>query len=63
MATLSGTISSLLCGALNSHFDAKHHNSYYGYIVCAFALFSYMGSLPFFILAGREYEKVKKKEV
>lgn len=51
-ATIAGTISTYLCGLLQIQYEAKDHPERYGYILCAFVVFSYGGSIPFFILAG-----------
>ena len=51
--TISGTISSAALGAWVNTYDPKNNPKYYGYFICFFVLFSYIGSLPFFVLAGR----------
>jgi hypothetical protein len=56
-ATMSGTISSALCGASADWFDTGNHPERNGYILCGFVFFSYLGSIPFFYLAGLEYKK------
>ena len=60
--TVAGTISTLLLGFLQDQYNAKENRYLYGYILCAFVVFSYAGSLPFFYLAGRCYTTFKKKE-
>lgn len=62
MATVSGTISTTLLGYLQEKFDAANNPKLYGYILCAFVVFAYAGSLPFFLLAGRNYTAIKLKE-
>ena len=41
--------------ALADAFDAANNPKLYGYILCAFVVFAYAGSLPFFLMAGRNY--------
>jgi hypothetical protein len=33
-----------------------------GYIMCGLVLFSYLGSIPWFYLAGKSYTEFKRKE-
>lgn len=54
-ATMFGVISTALLGQLQTTYDVKTYPSRYGYILCAFVVFSYAGSIPFFILGGRSY--------
>jgi MFS family permease len=61
-ATVAGTIATELLGVLQTHFEAKKHPELYGYILFAFVLFSYAGSIPFMWLAGRHYTAFKIKE-
>lgn len=61
MATVAGTVSNILLGALLDHSKAEDHPDLYGKYLCIFVVFSYGGSLPFFWLAGREYTKVKRR--
>jgi hypothetical protein len=35
----------------------------YGYVLFGFVTFSYVGSCPFFYLAGLNYKKVKKAQL
>ena len=60
LSTISGTISTTLLGFLQTKYNAKAEgNGYlYGYILCAFVVFSYAGSVPFFLLAGQSYKRV-----
>jgi len=60
--TIAGTISTALLGYLENAYNAKENPSAYGYILCVFICFSYGGSIPFFFLAGKSYEKFKIKE-
>lgn len=62
VATVCGTISTALLNQLQKQFDAADNPELYGYILCAFVIFSYGGSLPFFILAGRQYTKFMKEK-
>jgi len=61
-ATVAGTISTALLGALQDHYNAKENPKYYGYILCYFVIFAYVGSIPFFYLSGKAYTKVKLAE-
>ena len=68
LATMAGTLSTTLLGILQTHFipsskgkpdDWVNPKGYlYGWILCAFVVFSYAGSMPFFLLAGNQYKKV-----
>lgn len=60
ISTLAGTVSTTLLNYFQTHYGAAEEgNGYmYGYILCAFVVFSYGGSVPFFILAGRSYKQV-----
>lgn len=62
--TLAGTLSTFLCGQFAETWKFKENPSYYGYTLCAMVFFSYLGSVPFFILAGNSYKKIllKKKQ-
>lgn len=55
-ATLSGTLSTFLLGQFSDSYQLTLYPERYGYILCAFVFFSYLGSIPFFYLAGRSYE-------
>jgi len=57
--SMSGTISTLLLGFLQHYFNAEQNTHLYGYILCAFIVFAYATSLPFFFTAGRCYTKFK----
>ena len=54
--TLAGTLSTFLLGQFEITYELKLHPERYGYIMCAFVCFSYLGSVPFFFLAGRSYK-------
>lgn len=62
--TISGTISTFLLGQFVETYDLAHHRERYGYILCAFVFFSYLGSVPFFYLAGNSYRdlNIKREE-
>ena len=60
--TMAGTLSTALLGEYEDVFETAKYPARYGYIMCAFVLFSYLGSIPFFYLAGRSYEKFKRKQ-
>jgi hypothetical protein len=51
-----------LLGQFATTYDLANHPERYGYILCAFVCFSYLGSLPFFFLAGRSYTAIVKKK-
>ena len=62
--TMAGTISTALLGVLSEAYDTKGHPERSGYIMCAFVFFSYLGSVPWFYLAGLSYrDHLKKKEL
>jgi hypothetical protein len=52
--TLAGTYSTFLLGLIENYYDLRlKGNEYkYGYVIFAFVTFSYLGSVPFFYLAG-----------
>ena len=62
--TMGGTISPIIYNALTDHYigDDKSKNHLFGQILCIFVLFSYLGSIPFFILAGNCYKEFKERE-
>ena len=70
--TIAGTLATWLLGLLSAKYVGEMtnddgtkspiHPEYFGYILFYFILISYGGSLPFFILAGRNYTQVKRKE-
>lgn len=55
--TISGTISTFLLGQFAETWNLPLHPERYGYILCAFVFFSYLGSIPFFYLAGNSYKE------
>lgn len=60
-ATIAGTISTALAGAIASayHTDQSENAYLNGWILCGFVIFSYGGSIPFMILSGRSYSEFK----
>ena len=60
--TLAGTLSTFLLGQFQETFELKAYPERYGYILCAFVFFSYLGSIPFFLLAGNSYKALLKKK-
>ncbi|CDW78847.1 permeases of the major facilitator superfamily [Stylonychia lemnae] len=61
--TLAGTLSTFLLGQFESIYELKTHPERYGYILCAFVFFSYLGAVPWFIMSGFSYRThLKKKE-
>ena len=64
-ATIAGTISTALAGAIGSAYSTTtDKENYYlnGWILCGFVIFSYGGSIPFMLLAGKSYTKFKQAE-
>jgi MFS family permease len=61
--TISGTISTFLLGQFVQTFKLDEHPERFGYILCSFVFFSYLGSVPFFFLAGKSYKQylIKKQ--
>jgi uncharacterized protein (DUF2062 family) len=55
--TNAGMIATLLCGFLSFRFNAMSDPILLGRIICGVLTISFAGSLPFFYLAGRSYEK------
>ena len=55
-ATMAGTLSTFLIDPINSYFGVADDTSVYGYTLAAFTLFSYLGCIPFYYLAGKSYE-------
>jgi hypothetical protein len=53
--TLAGTLSTFLLGEFERIYDLKMYPERYGYILCAFVWFSYLGAVPWFILSGFSY--------
>ena len=54
--TLAGTLSTFSLQYLNKYLDADHNPCIYGYTLATYCLVSYLGSVPFFWMAGRSYE-------
>jgi len=61
-ATAAGSLSNFLLGTLLDRYDAKSNPALYGHFLCGFVVFSYLGSLPFFWLAGKHYKIFKERE-
>lgn len=61
-ATLAGTLSTTLLDALNTYLGAADHVETYGYTLAGFTLFSYLGSVPFFYLAGKSYTEFQNEK-
>jgi len=63
-ATVAGTISTTLAGAIQSGMKTSEPGKEYlnGWILCFFVLFSYGGSIPFMLLAGKSYTKFMKEK-
>lgn len=57
--TLGGTVATGIAQPLFNAYDVKNHNGRSGRILCVLVLISYLGSVPFFLLAGRTYTKFK----
>ena len=60
--TIAGSIATISLNAVNQHYDIDNHPHRSGYIICAFACFAYVGAIPFFVLAGKEYSALKVRE-
>jgi hypothetical protein len=60
--TLAGTLSTFLLGLFTETYKLKQHPERYGYILCAFVFFSYLGSVPFFYYAGNSYKRLLIKK-
>ena len=61
--TTAGTISTSLLSWLNSNVDGGEKTlepKMYGNYLCIVVVISYLSSIPFFYLAGREYTKFKE---
>lgn len=56
-ATMAGVISTALLTEAQGYYDVANHPGRRGYILGAFVVFSYAGSIPFFALAGCEYNR------
>mmetsp|Transcript_3752 Transcript_3752/g.6401 ORF Transcript_3752/g.6401 Transcript_3752/m.6401 type:complete len:120 (-) Transcript_3752:87-446(-) len=54
-ATLCGALSTFLLDRINYHFDTDNNPQIFGDALAGLLLFSYLGSVPFFWLAGRAY--------
>ena len=61
--TISGTISTALCGTFQTAFDGNEYPERYGYILFGFVCFSYLGSIPFFYLSGNSYKAFKERQL
>jgi len=61
-STVGGTIANALAQWLFNHFEAKANPERIGWIMCALVTFSYIGSMPFFLMAGINYKKFKEEE-
>ena len=60
--TLGGTLATGIAQPLFNHFDVKNNSGRSGQILCVLVLISYLGSVPFFFLAGRTYTQFKEEE-
>jgi len=60
--TLAGTLSTFLLGEFETTYELKSFPERYGYILCAFVFFSYLGAVPFFILSGFSYRSHLRKK-
>lgn len=55
MTTIGGMLATTALGLIQSRLDAESDVSLYGTTLCYFMMFSYLGSIPFWYLAGRSY--------
>lgn len=60
--TLGGTVATGIAQPIFNAFDVSDHPERSGYILCVLVLISYLGSIPFFLLAGHTYTAYKLKE-
>ena len=60
--TIGGTVATAVAQVLFESFDVSNNRQRSGYILCVLVLFSYLGSIPFFFLAGKSYTAFKRKE-
>lgn len=65
--TIAGTISTAILNVLSNAYihdksSPDYHPERFGYILCAFVVFGYLCSIPFFYLAGLSYTKFKTEE-
>ena len=56
-STIAATVSPAVFGAMAVWFNASANPAIYGYLITFFTLIGYGGSVPFFWLAGKEYQK------
>ena len=61
--TIAATLSPTLISFLASYFNAPSNPAIYGKILTGCAAVGYLGSIPFWLLAGRSYrnEMLKKR--
>lgn len=56
--TLASTVSPLIFSRIATELDVANNPNLYGTIITGFCVIGYLGSVPFFYKAGREYEKI-----
>ena len=61
-STLGGTLATAVAQPLFNHYDVEDNPGRSGRILCVLVLISYLGSLPFFFLAGKAYTACKLQE-
>ena len=61
LTTISGMIGTALLGSVQNYLEADKNPAQYGYTLCVFSGIAYVGSLPFFYLAGLDYVKKMKE--
>jgi hypothetical protein len=62
LTALAGSVMIFVVGILEDIYDADIIVERTGYILGGVLLITYMGSVPFFILAGNSYSKIIIKE-
>lgn len=60
--TIGGTIATAIAQPLFNAYDVTENRQRSGHILCVLVLFAYLGSIPFFYLAGKSYTAFKRRE-
>ena len=55
--TIAATMSPIIISFLASYFNAPSNPAVYGKILTGCGAIGYLGSIPFWLLAGKNYEK------
>lgn len=54
---MAQTVAPVLFGLIANYMGALKNPALYGPLIFAFVFFSYLGSVPFWYMAGKEYKK------